>query len=57
VREAATIGLLEGIQNVWSNNDVDPELFVVHLLPESAKWWLNLNDFWSGKARFIGDGL
>lgn len=57
VREAATVGLLEGVQNVWSNNEVDPELFVVHLLPESAKWWRSLNDFWSGKAKFVGEGL
>lgn len=57
VREAATIGLLEGIQNVWSSNGVNPELFVVHLLPESAKWWRSLNDFWSGKSKYVGEGL
>jgi hypothetical protein len=55
VREAATIGLLEGIQNVWSNKGTDPELFVKHLLPESAKWWQSLNDFWSGKSKFVGE--
>src|SRR5262245_21582 len=32
VREAATIGLLEAIQNVWSNSGVDPEVFAAHLL-------------------------
>ena len=37
VGEAATIGLLEGIQNVWGNNDVDPELFAIHLSSESRK--------------------
>jgi hypothetical protein len=57
VREAATIGMLEGIQNVWSNNNVDPGQFVVYLLPESAKWWGSLNDFWSGKSRYVGEGL
>jgi len=57
VREAATIGLLEGIQNVWGNNDTDPELFGRHLLPVSAKWWQSLNDFWSGKSKFVGEGL
>lgn len=57
VREAATIGLLEGIQNVWSNNGVDPELFSAHLLPESAKWWRSLNDFWSGRSKYVGEGL
>lgn len=57
VREAATIGLLEGIQNVWGNEGTDPELFVQHLLPVSAKWWQSLNDFWAGKSKFVGEGL
>ena len=57
VREAATIGLLEDIQNVWGNEGTDPELFVRHLLPVSAKWWQSLNDFWSGKSKFVGEGL
>jgi hypothetical protein len=48
VREAATTGLLEGIQNVWGNNDVDPELFATYLLPESRKGWDKLNAFWRG---------
>src|SRR5262245_37547215 len=54
VREVATIGLLEGIQNVWGN---EAESFVQHLLPVSAKWWQSLNDFWSGKSKFVGEGL
>lgn len=57
VREAATIGLLESIQNVWGNEGVDPGLFVQHLPPVSARWWRSLNDFWSGKSRFVGEGL
>jgi hypothetical protein len=48
VREAATIGLLEGIQNIGSNRDLDPESFVSYLKPESMKWWKKLNAFWSG---------
>jgi hypothetical protein len=57
VKEAATIGLLEGIQNVWSNNAVDPDLFGRNLLPESRKWWDELNAFWRGERRFVGEGL
>lgn len=57
VRKAATIGLLEEIQNVWANNGTDPELFLHHLLPVSARWWRSLNDFWSGKSKFVGEGL
>jgi hypothetical protein len=57
VKETATIGLLEGIQNVWGNNEVDPELFTAHLLPESRKWWDELNAFWRGERRYVGEGL
>lgn len=57
VREAVTIGLLEGIQNVWRNEGTDPELFVRHLLPVSTKWWRSLNDFWAGKSKFVGENL
>jgi hypothetical protein len=57
VREAATIGLLEGIQNVWGNNHADPELFASYLHPVSGKWWQSLNDFWNGKSKFVGEGL
>jgi hypothetical protein len=56
VREAATIGLLEGIQNVASHseNEVDVEDFAQYLKPESAKWWQQLNDFWEGKIPYVG---
>jgi hypothetical protein len=57
VQEAATIGLLEGIQNVWGNNNVDPELFASYLLPESRKWWDELNAFWRGERDYVGAGL
>ena len=57
VKEAASIGLLEAIQNVWANNEVDPELFYSYLLPISAKWWQSVNDFWNGKIKSVGEGL
>lgn len=57
VREAATIGLLEAVQNAWANQGTDPEVFGQHLLPESRKWWQSLNDFWDGKIKFVGEGL
>jgi hypothetical protein len=57
VREAATIGLLEAIQNVWGHEGTDPEMFARHLLPVSTKWWQSLIDFWSGKSKFVGEGL
>lgn len=57
VKEFATIGLLEGIQNVWSNNNADPESFRQFLGPESQRWWAGLNNFWSGQSpRVQADG-
>jgi hypothetical protein len=49
VKEAATIGLLEGIQNISSNSELNPNVFIKYLNPESLRWWNYLNDFWSGK--------
>lgn len=57
VREVATIGLLEGIQNVWGNSKVDPELFKPYLLPTSVRWWDELNSFWNGERLYVGEGL
>jgi hypothetical protein len=54
VKEAATIGLLEGIQNNAGHADLDPEEFVVYLRPESAKWWRQLNAFWDGRIPYVG---
>jgi hypothetical protein len=54
VKEAATIGMLEGIQNVAGNTGANPEVFVQYLKPESAKWWRQLNDFWDGKIPNVG---
>jgi len=53
-REFATIGVLEGIQNVWGNGGADPEEFVRYLGPESRRLWQSLNDFWSGKVPYVG---
>lgn len=57
VREAATIGVLEGIQNVWANEGAEPEDFCRFLLPESRRWWEELNAFWRGERHYVGEGL
>ncbi len=57
VKEAATIGMLEGIQNVSLNLNVDPEVFALYLKPASAKWWRRLNDFWDGKLSSVSATL
>ncbi|MDD2800595.1 MAG: hypothetical protein PHE96_03980 [Methylococcales bacterium] len=54
VREFATIGILEGIQNGWSNNEANPEDFVSFLGSESRQQWQSLNDFWNGKVPHVG---
>ncbi|NTV58957.1 MAG: hypothetical protein HGA74_16975 [Deltaproteobacteria bacterium] len=57
VQELATIGLLEGIQNVWSNSAINPDEFLRFLLPEGRKWWKEISDFWSGKIPYVGASL
>ena len=54
VKEAATIGVLESLQNIASNNGVDPEAFVPWLGLESRRWWRQLNDFWQAKIPYVG---
>lgn len=49
VKEFATVGVLEGVQNVWANRGEDPEHFGAHLLPESRRAWDALNTFWRGE--------
>lgn len=56
VREAATIGLLEGIQNNASHCDFDLRRLTPYLRPESAYWWQQVSDFWEGRIRFVGEG-
>ena len=56
-REAATIGLLEGLQNVAGHRGLDPDAFVPYFRPESARWWAELNGFWAGTLPHVGAGL
>ncbi|MEL6338741.1 MAG: hypothetical protein AAFQ65_02460 [Myxococcota bacterium] len=49
VREFATIGVLEGIQNTAK----DPAAFEPFLQEESKKWWIKLNEFWSGQTPLL----
>jgi hypothetical protein len=50
VNEAATIGMLESIQNVAGNSGIDPEQFAKYLKAESARRWRQLNNFWEAKT-------
>ena len=55
VKEAATIGCLEGLQNIMGNRGLDAEVLVPFLGPESTKCWNQLNKFWSGEIRYVGE--
>jgi hypothetical protein len=46
VKEAATIGVLEALQNTNLHESTEPEQFRPYLKPESEKWWNKLYDFW-----------
>jgi hypothetical protein len=54
IKEAATIGLLESIQNIWGNSGIDFETFVERLLPESRRCWDSVNKFWQSEISYIG---
>ncbi|WP_019606454.1 hypothetical protein [Teredinibacter turnerae] len=46
VKEAATIGMLEGLQNINVVGEGIPEKVELYLLPESKKWWEKVYEFW-----------
>jgi hypothetical protein len=46
VKEAATVGLLESLQNTNLHTSTKPEQFRSYLKPISEKWWDKLYDFW-----------
>ena len=46
VREAATVGFLEDLQNKNIHVNSEPEDFRRFLGPESKKWWDKLYGFW-----------
>jgi hypothetical protein len=50
VREAATLGFLETLQNNAEHSDLDPEIFSDSLRAASARWWDALNRFWAGES-------
>ena len=51
----ATVGYLEAIQNVWSNNSINPEEMVKYFGCTSQKWWTKLNRFWNGDVNALND--
>jgi hypothetical protein len=55
VKEAATIVVLKACKNIMGNRGLDANVLVPFLGPESAKWWNQLNEFWDGETRYVGE--
>ncbi len=47
VKEAATLGLLEDLQNGRLHRKTRPEDFLPYLQPETLKWWTKVHEFWA----------
>ena len=55
VRELATIGLLEDLQNTnFHPTGSDPSDFVAFLSAVSRWWWDEVELFWEGKIAYVG---
>ena len=54
VKEAATVGILEDLQNTNVVGVGVPEKVELYLLPESKKWWLKVYEFWE-KGKIISE--
>jgi len=54
VKEVATVGLLEDLQNTNVVGDGVPLRLVAYLGPESARWWRKVEAFWE-QAQIIRD--
>jgi len=47
VRQAATIGVLEGLQNIANHDATTPKQFIPWLGPVSRRYWDKVDAFWS----------
>lgn len=55
VREAATVGLLEALQNLSGGSGQRPTTVEPWLGPVSRHWWDKLDQFWDGDDRALHD--
>ena len=55
VQEATTIGLLECIQIHAGHAGLDADRFLPFIGPELREWWKQLDAFWRGKIRYVGE--
>lgn len=57
VKEWATIGFLEDLQNKLLQENIEFKEFEIYLRSESRIWWNHLLDFWNGKTKYVGGPL
>jgi hypothetical protein len=57
VREAATVGLLEDLQNMNLHTSTHPAAFRPWLRHESLLWWEGVEAFWAGQIPYITNRL
>ena len=55
VREAATIGILENLQNSNLHERTEPDQFLKFLGPVSLKFWHKVTDFWENGTILTDD--
>lgn len=55
VREAATVGFIEDLQNVNLHDGTEPRDFIQFLGPESSYWWTKVERFWSHGEPLVDD--
>lgn len=55
VREAATIGILESLQNTNLHSGTRPEQFTEFLRPVSLRFWRKVDDFWESGRPITDD--
>ena len=55
VREAATIGILESLQNTNLHSNTKPEQFLEFLRPVSLSNWRKVEDFWENGTIITDD--
>jgi len=53
VRELATIGYLESIQNTWPQGLLNSNIPFDDLGERSKRWWEKLNNFWNGDVKAL----
>ena len=54
VKEAATVGLLEDLQNTNVVGEDVPHSLEAYLLPETKRWWVKVTNFWE-KGEIISE--